>query len=110
MKNLLLAFALAVGAVAPAYAQHAGHHGAAKPTAAAAGEAADGEVRRVDKARGTVLLRHGEIRSVNMGAMTMSFKLKEPSMADQLQVGDKIKFTVEQKGEELIVTSIRKAP
>ena len=45
-----------------------------------------------------------------MGAMTMSFKLKEPSMADQLQVGDKIKFTVEQKGEELIVTSIRKAP
>jgi len=109
MKTLLFAAALAVGAIAPAYAQHAGH-GSGKPTAAAAGELADGEVRRIDKARGTVLLRHGEIRSVNMGPMTMSFKLKDASMADQLQVGDRIKFTAEQKGEELIVTSIRKAP
>jgi Cu/Ag efflux protein CusF len=45
-----------------------------------------------------------------MGAMTMSFKLKDPAMADQLKEGDKVKFTVEQKGEDLIVTSIRKAP
>jgi Cu(I)/Ag(I) efflux system protein CusF len=108
MKTLLFVTALAVGA-APAWAQHAGH-GTAKPVATAAGELADGEVRRVDKARGTVLLKHGEIRSLNMGAMTMAFKLKDPAMADSLQVGDKVKFTAEQKGEEIVVTSIRKAP
>jgi Cu/Ag efflux protein CusF len=78
--------------------------------AAVSAEQADGEVRRIDKARGTVLLKHGEIKSIKMGPMTMAFKLKEPAMADQLKEGDKVKFTVEAKGEDLIVTSIRKAP
>jgi Cu/Ag efflux protein CusF len=108
MKQIVMVTMLALAA-APALAQHAGH-GTAKPAATAAGELADGEVRRIDKARGTVLLKHGELKSVNMGAMTMSFKLKDPAMADQLKEGDKVKFTVEQKGEDLIVTSIRKAP
>jgi Cu/Ag efflux protein CusF len=107
MKTLLFATTLALAAV-PALAQHAGH-GTAKP-AAASSEMADGEVRRIDKARGAVLLKHGEIKSIHMGAMTMSFKLKDPAMADQLKEGDKVKFTVEQKGDDLIVTSIRKAP
>ena len=108
MKKLLFVTALALAAT-PALAQHAGH-GTAKPAASAAAEPADGEVRRVDKSRGTVLLKHGEIKSINMGAMTMSFKLKDPAMADQLKEGDKVKFAVEQKGEDLIITSIRKAP
>ncbi len=109
MNKLLLATVLALGAAAPALAQHTGH-GAPKSTSAAAGELADGEIRRIDKARGTVLLKHGEIRNIGMGAMTMSFKLKDPAMADRLKEGDKVKFTAEQKGEDLIVTSIRKAP
>jgi len=108
MKKLLLITALAFAAV-PALAQHAGH-GMAKPDAAAAGEMSDGEVRRIDKARGTVLLKHGEIKNIGMGAMTMSFKLKDPAMAAQLKEGDKVRFTAEQKGDDLIVTSIRKAP
>jgi len=109
MKKLMFITVLAMAA-GPAFAQHAGHGTMAKPTAAAAAEPADGEVRRIDKSRGTVLLKHGEIKSVNMGAMTMSFKLKDPAMADQLKEGDKVKFTVEHKGDDLIVTSIRKAP
>ena len=108
MKKLLFVTALAL-VTTPALAQHAGH-GTAKPAASAAGELADGEVRRIDKARGAVLLKHGEIKSVNMGAMTMSFKLQDPKMADQLKEGDKVKFAVEQKGDDLIITSIRKAP
>ena len=109
MKRLLVLVALLALAATPALAQHAGH-GTAKPAASAAAEPADGEVRRIDKSRGTVLLKHGEIKSINMGAMTMSFKLKDPAMADQLKEGDKVKFTVEPKGEDLIITSIRKAP
>jgi len=108
MKKLLFVTALALVA-APALAQHAGH-GTAKPATTAAGELADGEVRRIDKARGAVLLKHGEIKNIGMGAMTMSFKLKDPKMADQLKEGDKVKFAVEQKGEDLIITSIAKAP
>jgi len=109
MKKLLFVTALAFAAAAPALAQHAGH-GTAKPAAAAAGELADGEVRRIDKARGTVLLKHGEIKSINMGAMTMSFKLKDPKMAEPLKEGDKVRFAVEQKGDDLIITAISKAP
>jgi Cu(I)/Ag(I) efflux system protein CusF len=108
MKTLFLAAVIAAAA-APALAQHSGH-GVARPTAAAASaEAADGEIRRIDKARGTVLLRHGEIKSLNMGAMTMSFKLKDPAMAAGLKEGDKVRFTAEQKGDDFIVTSIGKA-
>jgi Cu/Ag efflux protein CusF len=95
------------GATAPAVAQH--KHGAAAPAApAAASDLADGEVRRIDPAKGTILLKHGEIKSINMGAMTMGFKLKDPSLATGLQVGDKVKFAVEQQGETLIVTKIQK--
>jgi len=108
MRSILFAVALVLG-TAPALAQHAGH-GTAKPAATAAVEPTDGEVRRIDKARGNVLLKHGEIKNLNMGGMTMTFKLKDPSMADQLKEGDKVKFTAEQKGDDLIVTSIRKAP
>jgi len=108
MKKLLFVTVLALGVAAPALAQHAGHGAPAKSAATA--EAADGEVRRIDKARGAVLLKHGEIKSVNMGAMTMSFRLKDPAMANQLNEGDKVKFTVEQQGSELVITSIRKAP
>ena len=109
MKKLLFVTALSLAAGLPAFAQHTGH-GTAKPAASAAGEMADGEVRRIDKSRGTVLLKHGEIKSVNMGAMTMSFKPKDPAMADPLKEGDKVKFAVEQKGDDLIITSLRKAP
>jgi Cu/Ag efflux protein CusF len=100
----LVAAAVLSTAAAHALAQHSGH-GTANPTSA---EWTDGEVRRVDKAHGTVLLKHGELKNLNMGAMTMSFKLKDPAMADQLKVGDKVRFTAEQKGDDLIVTSIRK--
>lgn len=95
------------GVAAPALAQH--KHGPATQAAqSAAPELADGEVRRVDAAKGTILLKHGEIRSINMGAMTMGFKLKDPALAAGLQAGDKVKFAVEQQGEQLIVTKIEK--
>jgi Cu(I)/Ag(I) efflux system protein CusF len=109
MKKLLFVTALSLAAALPAFAQHTGH-GTIKLAASAAGEMTDGEVRRIDKSRGTVLLKHGEIKNIGMGAMTMSFKLKDPAMANQLKEGDKVKFTAEQKGDDLIITSIRKAP
>jgi Cu/Ag efflux protein CusF len=93
----------------PAHAQHSHGSADAKPVArSTAPELADGEIRRIDPAAGTVLLKHGEIKSINMGAMTMGFKLKDASMASGLKAGDKVKFAVEQKGEELLITQIQK--
>ncbi len=107
LSRLLLAAALA-GASAAAFAQHSGHHSAAP--AAAAAQMSDGEIRRIDPERGTILLKHGDIPNLGMGAMTMGFKLKDPAAAKDLKVGDKVKFTAEQQGDTLIVTQIRKAP
>ena len=107
MKISVLLAALLFGVLAaPVQAQHGGHGAAA--TAAAAAELTDGEVRRVDKAKGTVMLKHGEIKNLGMGAMTMGFKLKDPKLAEDLNVGDKVKFAAEQKGDDLIVTAIEK--
>jgi Cu(I)/Ag(I) efflux system membrane protein CusA/SilA len=107
ITQLLVAAALAA-ATAAAVAQHSGH-----PPAAPAGSTAqmvDGEVRRIDLEKGTILLKHGDIPNLRMGAMTMGFKLKDPAAAKDLKVGDKVKFAAEQQGETLIVTQIRKAP
>ncbi len=53
---------------------------------------ADGEVRRIDKEQGKVTLRHGPIASLEMGAMSMVFRVKDPAMLDRMTVGQKIRF------------------
>jgi Cu/Ag efflux protein CusF len=107
LSHVLVAAALAATSSAT-LAQHGGHPSASPTTAAT--DLADGEIRRIDAAKGTILLKHGEIRNLSMGAMTMGFKLKDPAMAAGLKAGDKVKFAAEQKGDDLIVTQIRKAP
>jgi Cu(I)/Ag(I) efflux system periplasmic protein CusF len=109
LYSTLVAAAVALPAAA-ALAQHK-HGPATTPPPAASqsrAEMADGEIRRVDKAKGTLLIRHGEIRSLNMSPMTMGFKLQDPKMADGLAPGDKIRFSVIQKGDDLIVTDLLK--
>ncbi len=109
LRYVLAAAALGglMGAVSPAMAQH--QHGAAAPAKpGATAELGDGEVRRIDAAKGSILLKHGEIKSINMGAMSMTFQLKDPALATGLKVGDKVKFAAEQQGGQLIVTRIEK--
>ena len=74
---------------------HAGHgaHDAAATSAAAA--LTEGEVKKVDKEAGKITLRHGEIRNLNMAAMTMVLRVQDPAMLEQVQVGDKVKFAAE---------------
>ena len=73
---------------------------------AQAADMADGEVRKIDKEQKTITLKHGEIKSIDMPGMTMVFKLKDPTMADTLKPGDKVKFAVEKVGSALVVTEI----
>ena len=90
---------------APAFAQtepdHASHHAesAAKPTT-------DGEVRKVDKSAGKLTIRHGEIRNLEMPAMTMVFRVKDSAMLDSLKEGDKIKFTADKVNGVYTVTDV----
>lgn len=108
-KSLALSIVALVSQLGgPVLAQHA--HGTTAPAVQKTQvELTDGEVRRLDAAKGTILIKHAEIKSINMGAMTMNFKLKEPGLATGLKAGDKVRFAVEAQGDQLIVTRIEKA-
>ena len=57
------------------------------------------------KAR-NITLRHGEIRNVQMPAMTMVFGVKDSALLDKVKAGDKVKFKVEAIGGTPTVTVI----
>lgn len=67
----------------------------------------NGEVRKVDKDARKITLRHGEIKQLDMPAMTMVFQVKDPSMIDTVKVGDKVTFRVENAGGSLTITEIQ---
>ena len=56
---------------------------------------ASGEVRKIDKTQGKITIRHGPLTTLDMPAMTMVFRVKDPAMLDQVREGDKIKFVAE---------------
>ena len=70
----------------------------------------DGEVRRIDKEQGKVTLRHGPIPNLDMGAMSMVYRVKEAGMIDRLKVGQKIRFEAAKIDGELTVTRFEPAP
>jgi Cu/Ag efflux protein CusF len=94
MKRLLSAAALAVLACGAALAQ----------------TLADGEVRKIDKAKGRITLKHGEIKHMDMPPMTMVFHVKDPKSLEALAVGDKVRFAVDKIDGQYTVTAISKAP
>lgn len=112
---------IAAMSVAPAFAQEAKHgehatHGApaAQPGhgsghAGHQGEAVDmtrGEVRKVDKKAGKITLRHGELKNLGMGAMTMVFRVKDSAMLAQVKAGDKVKFVAERVNGAVTVVQL----
>ena len=62
--------------------------------AAAALPLTEGEVRRVDKERGEVVLKHGDLPNLGMPAMTMAFNVPTPSTLEKLKAGDKVRLDV----------------
>ncbi|WP_313704797.1 copper-binding protein [Massilia sp.] len=117
MKTLsTLTLAIAMAAATPfAPAQEGGHagHGAHDAHAAHASQAApaltDGEVKKIDKETGKITLRHGEIRNLNMAAMTMVFRVKDAAMLEQVNVGDKIRFAADRDNGAVAIVQLEKA-
>lgn len=87
-----LAFAVALAISLPALAQ-----------------SAEGEVRRIDKAAKKITLKHGEIKSLDMPAMTMAYQVKDAALLDKVKEGDKVRFTANKVGGTYTVTSIEAA-
>jgi Cu(I)/Ag(I) efflux system periplasmic protein CusF len=69
-----------------------------------------GEVRKIDKEAGKLTIKHDEIKSLDMPAMTMVFHVKDRAMLDTLRPGAKIRFKAAQEAGKVIVTEIEAAP
>lgn len=87
---------------------------AVQPTEAAQANAqngalSEGEVRKVDQASGKLTIRHGELKNLDMPAMTMVFRVKEPAMLRNIKPGDKIRFRAEQIDGALTVMEMQPA-
>ena len=64
-------------------------------------------VKKIDLKAGKVTLIHEELVDLEMPAMTMVFVLADPSMAQQLTVGDEIEFVADRVNGTLTVTELR---
>ncbi len=103
LATLMLGLALAFQALA----EDSSHK--ALPSAAALAPAAAmaaGEVRKVDKEAGKITIKHGPLSNLDMPAMTMVFRVKDPAMLDRVKVGDKIHFIAENSGGALTVVQL----
>ncbi len=79
------------------------------PETAQAVARTDGEVRRLDKALGTLTIRHGEIRNLDMPPMSMVFTARDKAQLDAMAVGDKIRFVATNEDGKFIASDIEAA-
>ena len=113
MNKLLLGLVMvALGANSAAYAQstasadkHSHDHGT--PQAAVAAPQTDGEIRKVDVAAQKITVKHGPIENLGMSAMTMVFRVKDPSYLSQVKPGDKVKMRVESINGALTIVELQ---
>lgn len=106
----IINFALAALVLSsPVLAQGATEATAPAPRQVATTETADfsdAEVRRVDKDAQKITLRHGPIPNLDMGDMTMVFRVVEPRWLDELKVGNKIRFKADKVGGLYTITNV----
>jgi Cu/Ag efflux protein CusF len=103
MKTWIIAIAVGLAVTVPALAQ------SGAPTPAASSEIYEGQVRRINKEMSRVSIAHGPLKAYNMGPMTMAFPVKNPKQLDAIKEGDKVRFTLEPSGDNLVVTRIEVA-
>lgn len=77
--------------------------------AAVFAQATEGEVKKIDMAQGKITIKHGEIKNLDMPAMTMVFRARPVTLLNGLADGDRIEFTADKVDGQYIVTAVQKA-
>ncbi|HET8870222.1 MAG TPA: copper-binding protein [Aquabacterium sp.] len=70
--------------------------------------AEDGEVKKIDLEANKVTLKHNGIKSLDMPAMQMAFRVADPNWLKNLQVGDKVTFSAAKVDGQFTVTALSK--
>ena len=73
------------------------------------GPQTEGEVRKVDKDAQKITIKHGPLQNLDMPAMTMVFRVKDPAMLDQVKAGDQIRFDADRIGGQFTVIKLEPA-
>lgn len=68
------------------------------------------EIRRIDLENARVTLRHEDIKSLDMPAMTMVFAVRDAKMLADVKVGDAVLVTVVREEGRFVVTELKPAP
>ena len=84
----------------------AGMHSSVK-VAGAQLEYTKGVVKKVNANSGKVTIIHEELKSLNMPAMTMVFRVSDDAMLEQMEPGDNIEFTAERLKGKITVTNVK---
>lgn len=106
---VLASAATVAGAQNDAHSGHDAHDAHAGHAAPATDELTDGEVKKVDKEAGKITLRHGALKNLNMSAMTMVFRVKDPAMLGQVKAGDKVKFAADRVNGAVTIVQLHAA-
>ena len=64
-------------------------------------------VKTVDRAKASVVLAHGPVKSFNLPAMSMSFAVKDKSLLDNLSADKKVEFEFTQQGKDYVITAVK---
>ena len=81
-------------------------HGGSVPTGVIMGS---GVVQAIDKTNGRVQLTHDPIAALGWPKMTLFFRLKAPSLADQIKEGARVNFALEKSASGYVISSFQKA-
>lgn len=68
---------------------------------------AQGVVKKLNPKSGVATIAHDPINSLNWPAMTMGFKVKDPTLMGKLAEGKKVSFEFVREAEDYVVTSLR---
>ncbi|NML24375.1 efflux RND transporter periplasmic adaptor subunit [Zoogloea dura] len=108
--NFLLDAESNLKAVLSGFGAGQGSPGQNPATSKVAGHKAEGTVDGVDAGEGTVTLSHGPVASLNWPAMTMDFKVANPSLLKTLKPGSKVGVEfVERQPGEWVITAVTPA-
>ena len=75
-------------------------------TNAANTAASKGEVKKIDQENGKLTIKHGELKDINMPAMTMVFDVSDKAALAKLKAGDKITFVANNANGQLTATNV----
>jgi Cu(I)/Ag(I) efflux system protein CusF len=77
-----------------------------KPVNGATIAASKGQVQKIDLDAGRLTIKHGELKNINMPAMTMVFDVADKAALSKLKVGDKITFVANNANGQLTASNV----